>query len=134
MKHAVETAPGILHIKQKKISLDKSEVLYRRPFDAQGLQEDFEVTGGHWEARDGWLIGETRRNGAGILYSRASYEGDVLLDFVAEAVPPCSNDCTPQSGRDSGCSAQDNVTGKPSVECKENTESKAFIESSSCRV
>ncbi|WP_394998062.1 hypothetical protein, partial [uncultured Helicobacter sp.] len=49
-------------------------------------------------------------------------------------LPPCSNDCTPQSGRDSGCSAQDNVTGKPSVECKENTESKAFIESSSCRV
>lgn len=92
MNHTVKTVPGILHIKQKQIDLDKSEILYRRPFDAQTLQEDFEVTGGYWETQDGWLIGETRRNGAGILYSRASYEGDILLDFVAEAVPPCSND------------------------------------------
>ncbi|WP_394980247.1 hypothetical protein [uncultured Helicobacter sp.] len=30
-------------------------------------------------------------------------------------LPPFSNDCAPRSGRDSGCSAQDNVTGKPSV-------------------
>lgn len=92
MKHMVVTKPEILHIKQKQICLDKSTVLYARPFTAEVLEQDFEISGGLWEAKDGWLIGETRRDGAGILYSRASYEGDVLLDFMAETVPPCAND------------------------------------------
>lgn len=92
MKHIVSTKPGTLHIKQKQIDLNKSPILYARRFDAEVLAEDFEVSGGQWVAKDGWFIGETKRDGAGILYSRASYEGDILLDFVAETVPPCAND------------------------------------------
>lgn len=93
MEHATPASERILHIKEKRICLDSSAVLYARPFDEQSLREDFEATGGQWRAEaDGWIVGETKRDGAGILYSRASYEGDILLDFIAQPVPPCCND------------------------------------------
>ena len=46
MEHATPASERILHIKEKRICLDSSAVLYARPFDEQSLREDFEATGG----------------------------------------------------------------------------------------
>lgn len=44
MEHATPASERILHIKEKRICLDSSAVLYARPFDEQSLREDFEAT------------------------------------------------------------------------------------------
>lgn len=85
--------PEELFITGRRIVPGKSRILYDRPFTPASLAADFEAASGSWQADEtGWLTGEIRRNGGGILYSRASYEGDMMLDFDAMAVPPCQND------------------------------------------
>lgn len=87
----VENETG-LFLTGKRIFPEKSLMLYDRPIDSHTL-EDFEVASGEWEAsNDGWLTGQIRKNGGGILYSRQSYPGDIVLEFDAMAVPPCDND------------------------------------------
>lgn len=68
----VENETG-LFLTGKRIFPEKSLMLYDRPIDSHTL-EDFEVASGEWEAsNDGWLTGQIRKNGGGILYSRQSY-------------------------------------------------------------
>lgn len=82
-----------LRLMGKEIDLDKSPVLYDRPFTAATLAEDWEISGGEWQVGDEhWLTGLFRGNGGGILYSRGHYPGNVLLEFDGCTVPPCSND------------------------------------------
>lgn len=82
-----------LLITGRRIVPGKSRILYDRPFTPESLEADFEAASGEWRVEaDGWLTGAIRRNGGGILYSRASYDGDMMLDFDAVAVPPCCND------------------------------------------
>jgi len=80
---------GILGL---SIDLDRSTVLYDRPFTARSLAEDFLVAAGTWTVEDGWLVGEVLDNAGGFVYSRANRPGDVLLEFRAALVPPCTHD------------------------------------------
>ena len=48
--------------------------------------------GGEWEYRDGWLIGAERGNKGGILFSKESYPGNVMLSFTAATVLPATRD------------------------------------------
>lgn len=82
----------MLHIAQKNIYLEKSELLRRYDFTDENLREDFEVTGGEWKTLDGRLDALYERDGGALIYSKRRFDGDVILDFEAEAVPPCVND------------------------------------------
>lgn len=91
MEHATPASERILHIKEKRICLDSSAVLYARPFDEQSLREDFEATGGQWRAEaDGWIVGETKRDGAGILYSRPATRGISCWTLSPSPSPPAA--------------------------------------------
>lgn len=48
--------------------------------------------GGEWEFRDGWLIGAERGNKGGILFSRESFDGNVMMSFTAATVLPATRD------------------------------------------
>ena len=48
--------------------------------------------GGEWEFRDGWLIGTERGNKGGILFSRESFDGNVMMSFTAATVLPATRD------------------------------------------
>lgn len=83
----------VLYLREKMIELDRCPVLYDKPFTAQSLQEDFEAASGKWFADDDhWLTGEIREDAGGMLYSRASYDCDMIFEFDAETVGGCSND------------------------------------------
>lgn len=74
------------------LDLDRSDVLYDRPFSRESLAEDFLVPAGDWSVEDGWLWGRIQANAGGFAYSRTLYPGNVLLDFTAQTVPPCDHD------------------------------------------
>ena len=82
----------MLRIIQRDIFPEESEVLYETDFSHGELLRDFDIGRGDWEYSDGWLTGEWPHDGGALIYSKAEYFGDVLLDFEARTVPPCDND------------------------------------------
>ena len=47
---------------------------------------------GDWSINDGWLTGINPKQGPGLIFSKADYSGDVMLDFEARTVPPSTHD------------------------------------------
>ena len=82
----------IIYADQKTIDLDLCPVVYDRPFAQKTLWEDFEAPSGTWTVEDGWLTGLHRENSGGMLYSRKSWDFDLIMEFDARSVPPCGND------------------------------------------
>ena len=82
----------MLQITEKQIDLARSEVLYNRPFTNASLQNDWEITGGQWSVENGWLTGFYAENAGGLVYTRQSFPGDILLDFMGRTIVPCNND------------------------------------------
>lgn len=81
-----------LRIMGKEILLDTSPVLYNQAFTPGILAADWQVRGGEWLVEDGWLTGRNPLNAPGMITSRASYFGNVLLDFEARTVLPSTHD------------------------------------------
>lgn len=77
---------------RKRIELENLEPLYDVPFTPESLHNDFEVRGGEWHAKDGWLIGRNPLNAPGMIISRQDFYGDVVLDFRAKTVLPSTHD------------------------------------------
>jgi len=82
----------MLNVMGKNILLDRSEILYNRPFSEESIAEDWEIASGSWWIEDGWLTGKIKENAGGIIYSKASYPGDIMIDFYGRTVSPCAND------------------------------------------
>ena len=67
------------------------ELLFETGF-AEGWEQDFEIPRGSWKAENGVLTGEYLAEGGALIYTRRPFPGDILLDFYARMIPPCSND------------------------------------------
>ena len=67
-------------------------MLYDRPFDDKSLAEDWQIRGGEWQMRDGWLRGNNPLNSPGMVTSRQSFPGNVMLEFEARTVLPSTHD------------------------------------------
>lgn len=67
------------------------ELLFETGF-AEGWEQDFEIPRGSWKAENGVLTGEYLEEGGALIYTRRPFPGDILLDFYARMIPPCSND------------------------------------------
>ena len=75
----------------KKIVLDNCPILLDyKPAD--DWQEYWQVMRGEWECKDGWLIGAERGNFGGILFSKESYDCDIIFSFTAKTVLPATRD------------------------------------------
>lgn len=76
----------------KRIDPEKMEILYAEPFTPESFARDFQVRAGEWRVEDGWLTGRNRENFAAMAISRRDFFGDVMLDFEARTLPPCTHD------------------------------------------
>ena len=81
-----------LLVMRKEILVDRSPIVYSRPFDAECLAQDWQVRGGEWTVIDGWLTGRNPLNAPGMVTSRRGHYTDVMLDFTARTVPPSTHD------------------------------------------
>jgi hypothetical protein len=81
-----------LVIMRKRIDLDKSPVLYNRPLSAESFDEDWEVRSADWRYAEGSFWGTNPDAGPGVIFSRRSFPGNVLVEFFARTVPPSTHD------------------------------------------
>jgi len=79
----------ILH---RRIELPSCPILYDRPFTPESLAQDWQVRGGQWQVEGEWLCGRNPANAPGMVTSRRSFPGNVLLDFQARTVLPSTHD------------------------------------------
>jgi hypothetical protein len=82
----------MLKIMKKQIDLERSPVLYDEPFTEKNIQEHWKVYGGNWWMEDGWLTGKNPENCPGMIVCKKDFPGNVLLDFEARTVLPCTHD------------------------------------------
>lgn len=80
-----------IHLLGKKVLFDSSEVLFSYKPD-ENWADHFDVKTGKWYYEDGAIIGEERGNFGGILFTKESYDEDVMLCFTVSAVLPATRD------------------------------------------
>ncbi len=81
-----------LVIMRKRIDLEKSPVLYNRPITEESFREDWEVRSADWRCADGSLWGTNPNPGPGVIFSRRSFPGNVLVECRARTVLPSTHD------------------------------------------
>ena len=78
-----------LHLLGKLVKIDECPLLLKSNPD-ENWEKDWQVMAGKWHREDGWLIGAERGNKGGILFSRTSYDCDVIFSFTMKTVPVMS--------------------------------------------
>jgi hypothetical protein len=81
-----------MHIMRKRIHLDRSELLCRATITSDSLRTDWRIYGGAWSIEDGWLTGKNPDNCPGMIIHRDDFPGNVMVDFEARTVLPCTHD------------------------------------------
>lgn len=81
-----------LIIMRKRVDLDASPVLYNHPITEESFCEDWEVHNAEWWYQDGALWGKNPLPAPGVIVSKQSFPGNVLVDFYAQTVLPSTHD------------------------------------------
>ncbi len=82
----------MLEIMGKTIDLEKSKILFNEPIAANTFADQWIIHGGDWRVQDEWLTGKNPGNFAGMIFLNGDYPGNVLVDFEARTVLPCTHD------------------------------------------
>lgn len=80
-----------IHLMGKKVYFDDSEVLFSYQPD-EIWADHFDPKSGKWYYEDGAIIGEERGNKGGILFTKESFDEDVMLCFTVSTVLPATRD------------------------------------------
>ncbi len=81
-----------LLIMRKRMDLERSPVLFDRPFSSRRFAEDWEVKSAAWTCEGGALLGRNPEAGPGVIMLRQAFPGNVLVDFHARTVRPSTHD------------------------------------------
>jgi hypothetical protein len=82
----------ILGIIGKEIDLARCRQLYGGPITPASFDRDWCTYNSEWHVEGEWLAGKNPGNWPGMAILRADFPGNVLIDFVARTVPPCTHD------------------------------------------
>lgn len=80
-----------IHLTGKKIIVNRSPVLLRSVPD-ENWEKDWMVMAGRWEYKNGFLIGTEERNQGGILFTKRTFDEDVMMTFKVSTVLPATRD------------------------------------------
>lgn len=80
-----------IHLLGKKIDYAGSPVLLRSAPD-ESWERDWMPMAGEWSYSDGALIGREGGNKGGILFSRQSFDDNVMISFTVSTVLPATRD------------------------------------------
>ena len=81
-----------MKLMHKELIPEECPVLWQKPFTEEVVAEEFEVKGGKWSVKDGWLTGENPGNFPGMIISRADFCENVVVEVTASTVAPCTHD------------------------------------------
>lgn len=82
----------LLRLMRKKIDTESLPVLFMPEITDEALARDWTIHDSDWNVQDGWFVGMNRDNSPGMMVSRADFRGNVLLEFDAKTIPPCTHD------------------------------------------
>ena len=80
-----------LHLLGKLVKLDECPIVLDYKPD-ENWQKYFDVKLGAWSFEDGYLVGREPGNRGGILFSKESYDHDVIFSFTMKTVLPATRD------------------------------------------
>ena len=80
-----------MHLLGKLVRIEDCPLLLKYE-PGEDWQSVWQVMAGEWRCEDGWLIGAERGNKGGILFSRESYDCDIVFSFTAKTVLPATRD------------------------------------------
>ena len=80
-----------LHLLGKHVNLDDCPILLSYKPDTD-WEKYWKVMHGEWHLEDGWLVGSERGNRGGILFSRESFDCDLIFSFTGKTVLPATRD------------------------------------------
>ena len=80
-----------LHLLGKLVRLDECPVLLSSKPD-KDWEKDWQIMAGEWHEEDGWLIGAERGNKGGILFSRKSFDENIIFSYTMKTVLPATRD------------------------------------------
>ncbi len=80
-----------LVITHKRIDLNASPILYDRPISLFSFVEDWEVHNASWRYNDDALVGKNDTPEPGVILSKKSFPGNVLVDFYGQTVLPSTH-------------------------------------------
>lgn len=84
---------GVLKLAFVDVDLKNSELIFEKEsFDDKAFNECFEVKSGEWTVEDGWAVGKNPDMCPGMIVSRDSFFGDVMLEITAKMVAPSTHD------------------------------------------
>lgn len=75
----------------RQVMLEECPLLMKSEPD-ENWERDWQVMAGEWKQENGWLIGSETGNKGGILFSKQSFEGDIIFSFTAKTVLPATRD------------------------------------------
>jgi len=82
----------MLYLIGKQLDPAACPILFEAPFAEERELAGWQVYGGEWRVRDGWLNGRNPDNKPGVILSRLDFPGNVLLEFEGRTVPPSTHD------------------------------------------
>ena len=82
----------MLEIMGKNIDLAKSELLYNEPISDKRFAVNWTIKNGDWQVQGEWLAGKNPDNYPGMIFLKGDYPGNVMVDFEARTVLPCTHD------------------------------------------
>ena len=75
----------------KRILVDESEVVFEYHGE-ENFEDYFDVKLGNWYYQDGCLYGKELENRGGIIYTKQSFDFDVMMTFKVSTVLPATRD------------------------------------------
>lgn len=82
----------MLKLMRKEIDLENSPILYAEPLTPETFARDWRIYSGEWQVEGEWLTGRNPGNFPGMVFLRADFPGNVLVEFEARTVLPCTHD------------------------------------------
>jgi hypothetical protein len=81
-----------MRIIKKEIDFVNSAILFDEPISKGTFSSHWRVYSGEWWVEDGWLTGRNHGNFPGMVFVQGDFPGDVIVDFEARTVLPCTHD------------------------------------------
>ncbi len=82
----------MLNIIHYAIAMEKSRPVYAKPFSAETLKEEWVIKSGEWYVKDDTLIGKSAPDAGGMIFSKAEYKHDIVMEFTASNEKPSTHD------------------------------------------
>ena len=82
----------IVRLIRKEVDTESGKILYDLPFTREVLEKYWKIYTGEWYLDGEWLTGKNPGNFPGMIISRLDYPGNVIVEFEARTVLPCTHD------------------------------------------